>query len=417
MKPFQINVSSDIAPLQKVLIHRPDDGVETVTPVNAASLLYDDIVYLPEMQREHDVFTNLLRKFIGKDEVIDLQDLLEEVLEDFSVREEFLQVMYVLEGILEKDKSLWESLDAKALAYAAFSGFSPIERKAIGAAVPNLIFTRDIGVTIEDSLLTCHARKQPRKRESLISWFVFHYHPIFKAQSKLDLSEDAATLRDILSKELDISVEGGDVMMLYPGHLLIAHSQRTSPKAINMIREMVFAKGNIHTLTMATIPQENYCMHIDTIFSRINHHDYVVYAPILLDGNMISLQTYTKGQSVPESFPTIKEFLASFDSSNRILRCADGVYPHDRREQWTSACNFVAVREGVLITYRRNIRTMEMLRQSGYDIIDGEQLLHDFASGSKEPSKLKNTIIYIPSGELSRAGGGPHCLTMPLVRA
>jgi arginine deiminase len=416
MSSLIAKVSSDIAPLRKVLIHRPDEGVETVTPTNAAELLYDDIVYLPEMQREHDVFTNLLRSFLGNQGVLELQELLEEILEDYTIREDFLECLYQLEGMLEKEKSEWESLDAKSLAYAVFTGFLPIEKKQLSAAVPNLIFTRDIGVTIENSLLTCHARKKPRKRESLITWFVFHHHPIFKNLPKSDLSNTCTELLEILMKDTDVSVEGGDVMMLFPGHLLIAYSQRTSPKAVNIIKEMLFESGEIHTLTVATIPQENYCMHIDTIFSRIHHHDYVVYAPILLDGNMITLRTYKKGDIEPRTYPTIKEFLEEYDPQYRILLCANGDYPHDRREQWTSACNFVAIREGVLITYRRNIRTMEMLKKAGYDIVDGEKLLLEFEAGTKDPASLNNTIIYIPSGELSRAGGGPHCLTMPLVR-
>ncbi len=416
MTSFNISVSTDIAPLRKVLIHRPDDGVETVTPSNAASLLYDDIVYLPEMQREHDIFTNILRSFLGSDSVFELQDMLTQVLSDDAVKQHFVQCLFSLESNLMTHQKNWEALEAKALSYAAFTGFIPTEQQPLANAVPNLIFTRDIGVSIENGLLTCHARKQPRKRESLISWFVFHYHPLFKDQQKIDLSVDTSDLLDILSKELDISVEGGDVMMLFPGHLFIAHSQRTSPKAIRMIRERVFNDNQIHTITVANIPQENYCMHIDTIFSRINHHDYVVYAPILLDGNMISLQTYEAAAKEPVTFPTIREFLEVYDPAYRLLLCADGDYPHDRREQWTSACNFVAIKEGVLITYRRNIRTMEMLRKAGYDILDGEKLLDDLASGRRNTNTMENTIIYIPSGELSRAGGGPHCLTMPLLR-
>ena len=76
----QIQVSSEIGKLKRVIVHRPDEGISRISPRRAEELLFDDIVHLPQMQEEHDIFTNVLKAFLGAENVLETKDLLTEAL-------------------------------------------------------------------------------------------------------------------------------------------------------------------------------------------------------------------------------------------------------------------------------------------------------------------------------------------------
>jgi len=416
-----IAVASDIAPLQQVIVHRPDFGIESVTPSNAKSLLYDDIVFLKHMQSEHDVFTEVLAAFVGSHNVLELQNMLAEVLSAAPVREAFTRLLTLFEGLPHDVVEQLKALDASALAGAVITGIHPYSRQAFMLAIPNLIFTRDVGAVINDYVLTGHHSKKPRKRESLITWFVLHHHPVFaplKAAGKyVDLSADSDQLLAFLNQEEGgVSVEGGDVMVLAADHLLIAKSERTSEAGIHAIIEQLFAKNIVSKVSVAQIPQEHFCMHIDTILTQISTNDYVVYAPIIFNAEKGHVTQYNKGTDAPKEFDTIKDLLVDMNPEVNFILCGGGQPTYDEREQWTSGCNFVALKSGVAITYERNYRTMEALEAQGYRIIAANDLLREFKHGTSTPESTENTIITITAHELSRGGGGPHCLTFPISR-
>ncbi len=421
LKGLSIGVSSDIAPLQQVIVHRPDAGIESVTPSNARSLLYDDIVFLKHMQSEHDVFTEVLAAFVGAAHVHDIENLLADVLSIATVRENFMRLLTLFEGLPQNTVEQLQALDAHALASAAISGLHPYSKQTLMRAVPNLIFTRDIGVAINNTLLTCHSSKMPRKRESLITWFVVHHHPLFEsikaADGFIDLSPDSSRLLTFLTKHDEASVEGGDVMVLGPDHLLIANSERTTDAGIQAIIKQLFSKGVLNKVSVAHIPKAHYCMHIDTILTQVSTNDYVVYAPIILNAEKGQVTQYIKGEAAPRQFATIKDMLHDYNPEINLILCGGGQPPYDEREQWTSACNFVALKSGVAITYARNYRTMEQLEANGYSIMTANDLLRAFKNGQATPDSIEKTIITITDHELSRGGGGPHCLTFPISRA
>jgi arginine deiminase len=94
-----------------------------------------------------------------------------------------------------------------------------------------------------------------------------------------------------------------------------------------------------------------------------------------------------------------------------------GESPYQEREQWTDGCNLVALKPGVALTYDRNPKTEEAFEDAGYRVVWARDLLKAFDDGIILPEEVKNTIITMPSNELSRARGGSHCMTCPIERA
>ena len=171
------NVSNEVSLLKKVLVHRPDDGLERVTPERALDFLYDDITYLPEMQAEHDIFTNTIRAVLGEQSVIETQELLLDVLRKKpEARKHLIESVVKHESIDEEAKEKIEYLSAKDLTYLMFNGINPKTDEEIMPPLPNYVFTRDIGVVINNYLLVCQAAKQARTRENIISRCIFSFH-------------------------------------------------------------------------------------------------------------------------------------------------------------------------------------------------------------------------------------------------
>jgi arginine deiminase len=180
--------------------------------------------------------------------------------------------------------------------------------------------------------------------------------------------------------------------------------------ALWRIRELLREHKVVEKFTIVDIPKEEYCMHIDTIFSKVNHHDYVLYDHVLQDPTQISIESFDLQGNTSQRFDTIKDLILAEDPEARFVSCGNGEYPYDQREQWSSACNFVAVKPGV------NTKTIEGFEQLGYRVIPAEQFLQQAAAGKVDKDEIQNTIITIPAGELSRGSGGPHCLTFPIER-
>jgi arginine deiminase len=410
-----INVSSETGKLIKVLVHRPDEGIEKVTPSRAVDLLYEDIVYLPKMKEEHDVFTEALSIFTGKDNLVDAQNLLADILEFPDVRKKLLDITFQLERLNDNSLKEISSLDSDLLASILITGTTGT--KNIFNPLPNLIFTRDIGIVINDHLLIGLASKDARKRESLIANFIFTYHPIFKelfdTDKLIDLSKGGQTL---LNGQENLSVEGGDVMLFNKDHLIMASSERTSPLALQKLKDIIFSKGVVERITMVDLPKNRYCMHLDTVFTKISTNECVAFEPLIMKDHKMSATQYTIDGKA-EVFPSLSSLLISDYPNMEFIECGEGIAPFDEREQWTDGCNLFAVKNGVCFTYDRNIKTNAALQEKGYRLIKASDLILEFHKGTMSPDTIEKTIITLPSSELSRARGGPHCMTMPLIRS
>ena len=158
-------------------------------------------------------------------------------------------------------------------------------------------------------------------------------------------------------------------------------------------------------------------MHIDTIFTQINHHDVVAYKPIVLDGLSSYVEVFRK-TGAKAIYHSVKDFWkAEIDGDVRFIESGKGESPYQEREQWTDGCNLVALKPGVALTYDRNPVTEEAFKDAGYTVIHANDLLKQLEDGTIKVEDIENTIITLPSNELSRARGGSHCMTCPIERA
>jgi arginine deiminase len=405
-----LKVASEIGKLKKLLVHRPDDGIEKVSPSLAVELLYEDIVFLPRMQQEHDLFVNAISWFIGKENIYEVQALLAEVLKENEHKKFLLEYLKASEGVDNNSINILSALEAGDLAYAAITGITPGGAQQLNP-IPNLIFTRDIGVMINDHLLITRAGKKARLRESMICHLIFQHHPLF-----LELQKNNKIIDVFSGFSDDHSLEGGDIMMFDKGHLLIGYSERSKIETINKIIEKLFEQDVVKMISVVDMPKSRSCMHLDTIFTRISRDCSIGFAPLVSVKNSMLVSHYVKGVSKVTSYASIKDLINDYYPDMEIIPCGEGIAPYDEREQWTDGCNLFAVKEGVAFTYERNMRTNNALRERGYNIVPVEELLRDFQEDNIRPENVTKTIITIPSSELSRARGGTHCLTMPLLR-
>ncbi|MBM3442670.1 MAG: amidinotransferase [Bacteroidetes bacterium] len=471
-----LSVSSEITPLRRVLIHSPDSGLGKVVPSMAQDWLFEDIIHLDTIRRkEYDYFVKVLMYFLDReriqgrleeidslvanrafykpgaegfhrsDKVLELQEMLQDVLADAYIRDRLLASVCAIEGCAYSLQQSMQGLSPESLAQTFITGTRD-DQRMIFPPLPNLIFTRDIGIVINQHILLNRPARKARYREALLMKYIFFNHPVF-AHSRDKILEIPDTLQHFLlpldSDEARVTLEGGDVMVVAPQHVLIGVSERTSIDAARQAIMMLFERGIVEKATLVQIPKKREYMHIDTLFTQVKRNVWVMLGhfsrnpgrqefPGLLSSSPFDkrkedplriLQFHRNAPSQPLSFEHLEDLLDDISRNDLGAReetmfiCSgNNEFPFDAREQWTDSCNLLALREGVVLGYDRNDKTIEAFRQNGFHTIGVQELINQFEAGTLDPDHVRDTLILMPSAELSRARGGFHCMSMPLYR-
>lgn len=408
-----INVKSEIAPLKKVLLHRPGKELLNLTPDTLGRLLFDDIPFLPDAQKEHDEFVHILRE--NGIEVVYLEDLMAEVLElNEDILDKFIRqfiyeagiktpkyknlVFEYLKSFIDKKELVLKTMEgikigeisrAKREVEKSLVDLVSEESEFLADPMPNLYFTRDPFASAGNGIILNKMYSVTRSRETIYAEYIFSYHPDYKGQ--VDKYYD---------RYLPYHIEGGDVLNLNNHILAVGISQRTEAGAIDELAKNIFRNPNseIDTILAFNIPVSRAFMHLDTVFTQIDI-DKFTYHP----GIMETLQVFeiTEGDipdsdedlNVKEVKGSLEEILEHYlEREITLIPCAGGEKISSEREQWNDGTNTLCIAPGVVIVYNRNNITNNILREHGIKVFE------------------------MSSAELSRGRGGPRCMSMPLVR-
>ncbi|UGY94103.1 arginine deiminase [Streptomyces gobiensis] len=401
------HVDSEAGRLRRVIVHRPDLELKRLTPTNKGDLLFDDVLWVRRARQEHDAFADALR-----DRGIEVHlfgDLLTETLDIPVARALVLDRVFDEKeyGPLATDhlRAAFDQLPTAELAEALIGGMTKrefLERHPEPTSVrfhvmdrddfllnplPNHIFTRDTSAWIYDGVAVNAMRWPARQRETVHFEAIYRHHPLFSGNDFRFWSTGESTHPS--------TIEGGDVLVIGAGAVLIGMSERTTPQAVETLARELFAVGSAHTIVALDMPKRRSFMHLDTVMTMIDGDTFTQYAGL----GMLRSYTIEPGggehelkvtDHPPEHMHHAIAAALGLDGI-RVLTATQDVHSAER-EQWDDGCNVLAVEPGVVVAYDRNVTTNTHLRRQGIEVLE------------------------IPGSELGRGRGGPRCMSCPVER-